>query len=85
MLDILEQGAIAFLYRPRVQTDVARGIEDVQAFHVVLVPAGGRLARRVRVGRKRLPDGRRHERFWAYVDRAGERPSAVGGDLAAGE
>jgi hypothetical protein len=48
MLEVLEHGAIGFLYRPRVQTDVARGIEDVQAFYVLLVPDGGRPAGLVR-------------------------------------
>jgi hypothetical protein len=85
MVDVLEHGAIAFMYRPRVQTEIARGIEDVQAFYVVLVPAGGHVARRVRVGRKRLPDGRRLERFWAYVDRVGAHPAEVVDDLAAAE
>ncbi|HET9597952.1 MAG TPA: hypothetical protein VFP65_20360 [Anaeromyxobacteraceae bacterium] len=85
MVDVLERGSIAFVYRPRVQTEVARGIEDVQAFFVVLVPAGGGLARRVRVGRKRLPDRQGRERFWAYVDRAGVRPADVVDDLAAAE
>jgi hypothetical protein len=85
MVDVLEQGTIGFLYRPRVQLDVARGIEDVQAFYVVLLPAGGASARRVRVGRKRLPGGQGRERFWAYVDRAGARPAEVVDDLAASE
>jgi hypothetical protein len=84
-VDVLEQGAIAFVYRPRVQTDVARGIEDVQAFYVVLAPAGRGLTRRLRVGRKRLPEGRRRERFWACVERVGGRPEEVVSDLAATE
>lgn len=85
MADVLEHGTVAFLYRPRVQKELARGFEDVQAFYVVLVPAGRGVVRRVRVGRKRLPDGQRHERFWAYVDRVGARPAEVVGDLAAAE
>src|SRR5690349_16293317 len=85
MLDALAQGAIAFMYRPRVQTDVARGFDDVQAFYVVLAAAGGGVARRLRVGRKRLPEGRGRERFWAYVDRVGRRPEEVVSDLAATE
>ncbi len=85
MLEILEQGSIAFVYRPRVQKVLARGIEDVQAFYVILVPEGGRVARRLRVGRKRLPDGQRRERFWAYVERTGVLPGEVVDDLAATE
>ena len=40
MLEILEQGSIAFVYRPRVQKVLARAIEDVQAFYVILMPEG---------------------------------------------
>lgn len=85
MAEFLEHGAIAFVYRPRVQTAVARGIEDVQAFWVVLASSDRDRARRIRVGRKRLPDGGRHERFWAYVDRIGRRAADVVDDLAAAE
>jgi hypothetical protein len=85
MIDVMELGAIAFMFRPRVQTVVARGIDDVQAFYVVLVPAGGHVARRIRVGRKRLPDRQGRERFWAYVDRVGARPADVVDDIAASE
>jgi hypothetical protein len=85
MVDVLEQGTIGFLSRPRVQVEVARGLEDVQAFYVVLVPAGAGRARRVRVGRKRLPDRQGHERFWAYVERAAWRAADLVDDLAASE
>ncbi len=85
MLDVLERGAIAFVYRPRVQTDVARGIEDVQGFYIVLVPDDRHVARRVRVGRKRLPDRQRRERFWAYVETVARNPRAIVRDLAATE
>ena len=85
MLEILEQGSIAFVYRPRVQKVLARAIEDVQAFYVILVPEGAQVARRLRVGRKRLPDGQRRERFWAYVERTGALPGDVVDDLAATE
>lgn len=85
MLEILEQGAIAFLYRPRVQKVLAHGIEDVQAFYVLLLPEEARVVRRLRVGRKRLPDGRRRERFWAYVERTGAAAADVIDDLAAAE
>lgn len=81
----MERGAIAFLYRPRVQTEVTRALEDVQAFYVILLPEGREVARRIRVGRKRLPDGRRRERFWAHVERIGARPADVLRDVAATE
>jgi hypothetical protein len=84
---LLERGAIAFLYRPRVETWAARDLDDVQRFFVLLAPRdgerGGPLVRRVVVGRKRLPDPASHERFWAYVDRVGARVPEVLSDLGA--
>ncbi len=82
MADVLEHGAIAFVYRPRVETFVARELDDVQAFFVLLAPRDGERVRRVRVGRKRLPDSGRRERFWAYVDRVGHNAPDLVADLA---
>ena len=71
--EILEQGHIYFLYRPKVRAageaerdneDVAaEDIDDVQNFYIVLRPQGGRF-RLINVGRKRLPDIEGHERNW---------------------
>src|SRR5919198_5702426 len=82
MDDVLERGAIAFLYRPRVETFAVQALEDVQRFFVVLAPEGGRRVRRVRVGRKRMPAAELHERFWAYVDRVAASVHDVVADLA---
>jgi hypothetical protein len=82
---LVERGAIAFLYRPRVETWAARDLDDVQRFFVLLAPRGARgpLVRRVVVGRKRLPDTASHERFWAYVDRVGAHVRDVLSDVGA--
>jgi hypothetical protein len=85
MADVLERGAIAFVYRPRVEAFAARGLEDVQRFYVLLAPEDGGRVRRVRVGRKRLPDAERHERFWAYVDRVAADVGGALEDLGATE
>jgi hypothetical protein len=82
MSDALETGHIYFFYRPRVQREEARGLEDVQRFHFVLSPRDKRLWRLVTVGRKRLPEvGDRHERAWAFVDTVGDTPETVKEDL----
>jgi hypothetical protein len=80
---LLERGAIAFLYRPRVETFAPRGLEDVQRFFVLLAArVRGRVrVRRVAVGRKRLPDLARRERFWATVDRVAADASGATADL----
>ena len=74
--EILEQGHIYFLYRPKVhaadedasEEEVeAENIGDVQNFYIVLRPQGGRF-RLINIGRKRLPDIEGHERNWGFVD-----------------
>ena len=66
---ILEQGDVFFFYRPRVDRNRMRGLEDVQRFYLVLRPARRRPRIRVlTIGRKRLPDIGSHERSWGFVD-----------------
>lgn len=67
----LERGRIRFYVRPRVGMKTALGFADVQSFFFTLQPRGGGPARRVRVGKKRMPDARRRERCWAPVTRVG--------------
>ena len=66
---VLERGDIFFLYRPVVEEEEPRGLPDVQRFFVVLKPDRAQKLRLLVVGRKRLPDVERHERFWGFVDR----------------
>ena len=66
--EVVEQGDIYFFYRPKVETDQAAGLEDVQRFHIVLRPHGRQLFRLITIGRKRLPDIGEHERTWGFVD-----------------
>jgi hypothetical protein len=65
--EVLEQGDIFFLYRPRVGATEVDELSDVQRFLVVLKPDRRRRYRELIVGRKRLPDPLEHERFWALV------------------
>ncbi len=75
--DILEHGRIAFLYRPRVEHGYVLDLGDVQRVYLLLRPVPER-ARRIVVGRKRLPRvGAFRQRFWGYVDRAGSTEQVV--------
>lgn len=60
--DVLEQGDVFFFYRPKVNEDDPSGLGDVQNFGMVLRPNGGSKVRLLIVGRKRLPDAKKHER-----------------------
>lgn len=84
MVRILERGAVAFVWRPRVETPVAQDLDDVQRFWVALAPEAGPPLRRIAVGRKRLPDPDRRQRFWGHVDRLAATPAALLDDVRAG-
>jgi len=67
---IIEQGEIAFLYRPRVGEHDPHDLEDLQRTHLLLHPDQENVYRLITIGRKRLPEheGGEAERNWAYVD-----------------
>src|SRR3954462_14637765 len=67
---IIEQGEIAFLYRPRVGEHDTHDLEDLQRTHLLLHPDQENVYRLITIGRKRLPEheGGEAERNWAYVD-----------------
>ena len=64
----LEQGPIAFLYRPRVEEQQPSELDDVQRLLLLLTPAGSAYQRLIAVGRKRLPRSAQRDRFWGFVD-----------------
>lgn len=72
MSDTIESGDIYFFYRPKVDLDQPRGIDDVQRFFLVLVPDDDGKSRLFLVGRKRMPDiepgeSKSTEREWMMV------------------
>ena len=81
--EVLERGDVFFLYRPKVDTEEVRGLDDVQGLYLVLEPEGDGPFRRVEVGRKALPPpgwaGRRHG--WAFVAEVAARGQELGDDL----
>lgn len=68
---VVESGKVRFFVQPRVEIEAPTSIEDVQRFSFTLAPRNCRSARRVCVGRRRMPDPRIRERQWSYVDRVG--------------
>ena len=66
--EVLEQGSISFLYRPRVEEQEPDELEDVQRLLLLLAPAGSSFERLIAVGRKHLPRSARRDRFWGFVD-----------------
>lgn len=66
--ELLEEGDVFFVYRPKVDEEDPSGLGDVQRFFIVLRPRGGGTVRLMVVARKRLPDVGDHERTWGFVD-----------------
>jgi hypothetical protein len=78
MADVVEEGDIYFLYRPRVAHPDVASLEEVQRLLVVLRPwREGRRLRLLVIGRKRLPGIGPHDRFWGLVDEVAARPEAL--------
>lgn len=88
MAEVLEQGDIYFLARPRVEREAGEveGIDDVQRFYVVLHPEGRPIYRLMVIGQKRLPElggpQDRSRRTWGYVRKVARKPEELEGELA---
>lgn len=80
--EILEQGDVFFLYRPKVEHTEVRSVDDVQRFYMVLRPAGRRLYRLLVIGAKHLAeieDG--GARTWGFVETVAHRPEELEQEL----
>src|ERR1700759_2570474 len=69
----LERGDIYFFYRPRVNVDEVRSLDDVQRLFFVLHVDGTHRLRDIIVGTKHLPGPDSHERVWAFVAQVSDR------------
>lgn len=68
-VETLEKGDIFFLYRPAVEEEEVKGLEDVQRFFLLLHPEGTRNYRLIIIGKKKLPDAENSgDRYWGFVD-----------------
>lgn len=56
MKDYVEKGDIYFFYRPKVNTQQVKSLDDVQRLYLVLVPDNEDTARLFLVGKKRMPE-----------------------------
>ena len=77
----LERGHIYFFYRPRVNVDEVRSLDDVQRLFFVLHVDGTHRLREIIVGTKHLPDPDSHERAWAFVAQVSDRAEDLQAEL----
>eukprot|EP00877_Chromochloris_zofingiensis_P013473 jgi/Chrzof1/837/Cz01g30210.t1 len=77
----IEEGHVYFFYRPRVDVDHPKALRDVQRFEMIMKPTSGGKARLIIIGKKRLPDPARHERFFGYVEAVADDVKSLTADL----
>jgi hypothetical protein len=81
----LERGHIFFFYRPRVapldDTPQVLGLDDIARIHIVMHPRGKHLYRVIVLPRKRLPDVKRHDREWGFVEKVTSDPHDIEREL----
>lgn len=76
--EVLEQGNIYFIFRPKVEQDQPKGVQDVERFYMVLSPEGKAVYRMIIVGQKTMPDVHDGgERSWGFVDLVTKNPSEI--------
>jgi hypothetical protein len=77
MGEILEDGDIYFLYRPRVDDEEVESPDEVQRLLIVLHSWPGKRLRLLIAGRKRLPKMADHKRSWWFVFKVASRPEEL--------
>lgn len=81
----LSQYAFSRIDKPKLGVDEASSIDDVQLFHVLLIPEGDTddeisKKRLVKIGKKKLP-ANGGDRFWAFIQAAEDEMEKVEEDL----
>jgi hypothetical protein len=79
---VLEEGNIYFMYRPRVNEGGVQGLKDVQRFYVVLNPKGKQRYRLMVMPKKQLPDIKDGgQRFWGFIEKVSRKAADVANEL----
>jgi hypothetical protein len=83
MTKVLEGGDIFFAYRPKIDKQIAKSIDDVQRLYMILHPRGKPLYRLIIIGEKRLPsvNGGGDRKTWGFVAKFAERANDVEDEL----
>lgn len=78
---VLERGNIYFMYRPKVQRETVRGLQDVQRFYFILSPSHKKVYRLITVGQKEMPEIEEGQRNWGFVSKVGHRAEEMEDEL----
>jgi len=80
---VLENGDVYFAYRPKVDKQTARSIDDVRRLYMILHARGKDVYRLIIIGEKRLPsvNGGGDRKTWGFVDKVAKDPEEVEDEL----
>jgi len=70
---IIQKGSVCFFYRPKVESKN----EEIQRFFFVLKPEKQKKYHLLIVGKKHLPETKKHESYFLFVDKASEDKKAL--------
>jgi hypothetical protein len=75
--EIIEKGHIYFFYRPKVGVQQVSNLNDVQRLYILLKSISSDQGhamhyRLIRIGKKKLPSIKDHNRFWGIVEESTE-------------
>ncbi|RZM78696.1 hypothetical protein [Leptolyngbya iicbica] len=77
-LEVLEQGNLYFLYRPKVEQETVHSTEDIQRIHMVIGPHGRQWFRLITLGKKSLPDLQTdNQQGWCFVETVTDSAKAL--------
>lgn len=83
VVHVLEGGDIYFFYRPKVEVQAAKGLDDVQRMYMILKPHGKHTYRLIIIGEKRLPAVTGGDRkSWGFIEKVADRAEDVEDELA---
>eukprot|EP00884_Botryococcus_braunii_P010603 jgi/Botrbrau1/19544/Bobra.0035s0036.1 len=84
---VVEEGRIFFYYRPRVGVEEPHSISEIQRLFIVLSPTSREDApnRMLIVAKKRLPDAKRKEKFYGFVEAVNASMEALTSGLGPSE
>jgi hypothetical protein len=80
---VLEHGNIYFFYRPKVEAQAVKGVDDVQRLYMILSPHGKHSYRLIIVGEKRLPAVTRggDRKSWGFIEKVAHQAEDVEDEL----
>lgn len=80
-VQVLERGDLYFFVRPEVNKTELKGPDDVERLYIILNPDGDSTFREIVVPKKKMPDVKKHEKFFGFVEHVFKNPEDLREEL----